>query len=177
MGVEFFPIECGAAFSDCRLWRYRLWRIWDTSLPYALFIMMNPSIADEVQDDPTVHRCQKRVQFWKKHAFNLPECGGVVVCNAFAWRETDSRKLPGLIKNGIDIVGPENDTHIMASAFGAGVVVCGWGNPGNLLGRGQFLLTALKQGGIPVYALTQNQDGTPGHPLYIGYDKEPMLCR
>ena len=44
----------GADFSDDRVYRYRLWREWDDSLPSCLFVMLNPSTADATQDDPTI---------------------------------------------------------------------------------------------------------------------------
>lgn len=28
---------CGAVFSECRTWRYGLWRIWDEALPMIAF--------------------------------------------------------------------------------------------------------------------------------------------
>ena len=47
-------------FSPCRRWRYTLWREWQAELPmfgpnegvkYVQFIGLNPSTADEVQND------------------------------------------------------------------------------------------------------------------------------
>lgn len=160
----------GAQFSPCRTWRYRLWRVWDESLPLACFVLMNPSKADEINDDPTVLRCQRRVARWK----NI-KIGGLLVVNVFAWRETDSTKLPGLIADGTDIVGPENDYAIVAAAQQASIVVCGWGNPGNLNGRGQSVEQLLRGAGIDLHYLQLNNDGTPCHPLYLGYDLMPQL--
>jgi hypothetical protein len=139
--------------------------------------MMNPSTATEVDDDPTVLRCQRRVRKWAEIGANVPifgEFGGVEVCNVFGWRETDSRKLPGLIASGIDIIGPDNDAAIAQAASEALMVVCGWGNPGNLMARGSQVLYMLRKAGIQPYALKINQDGTPQHPLYIGYDAVPV---
>lgn len=160
----------GAQFSPCRTWRYRLWRIWDSSLPLACFVLMNPSTADEIDDDPTVLRCQRRVAKWS-HI----KIGGVLVVNVFAWRETDSTKLPELIAAGTDIVGPDNDAAIVAAAKEAAIVVCGWGNPGNLTGRGQSVEQLLRGAGLAPHYLKLNNDGTPGHPLYLGYDLMPQL--
>lgn len=171
LGLGLFSDATGADFSGCGKYRYSLWRIWDDRLPVAVFIMMNPSTADDIHDDPTVTRCQRRVRGWKG-----PKVGGVEVVNVFAWRETDSRLLPGLIKNGVDIIGPANDAAILKAARRASIVVCGWGNPGNLLQRGAGVLKTLREAGISPFALKINQDGTPQHPLYIGYDQEPIPC-
>lgn len=104
----------------------------------------------------------------------MPPFGGVEVCNAFGWRETDSRKLPGLIAAGTDIIGPGNNEAILQAALGASIVVCGWGNPGNLLGRGAFLAKLLDAAAVKLWALKVNQDGTPQHPLYISYRQIPV---
>ena len=45
-------------FSACRKYRYVLWRGWDTSdCEYLMVIGVNPSIANEADDDPTVTAC------------------------------------------------------------------------------------------------------------------------
>ncbi|SAL75871.1 hypothetical protein AWB68_04863 [Caballeronia choica] len=46
--------ERGAQLSDCGSYRYRLWREWDTSRPTLAFLMLNPSTADHLNDDPTI---------------------------------------------------------------------------------------------------------------------------
>lgn len=164
----------GAVFSPCRRYRYLLWRTWDRTLPHATFCMMNGSTADELKNDPTVKRCVVRVGKWAEMGFM--DIGGVKVVNAFGWRETDSTKLPKLIAEGIDILGPENDRHILEACVGAAIVVCGWGLPGHqLLGRGPKLLALLRRASVTPYALRINDDGSPGHPLYIGYNVLPRL--
>ena len=51
-------MNSGATFSPCRTWRYTLWRSWGIGNgKNAVFIGLNPSTADEVQDDPTIRRC------------------------------------------------------------------------------------------------------------------------
>jgi len=47
-------VESGAEFSECRKYRYALWRIWDKSKPLVMFIGLNPSTANENVDDPTI---------------------------------------------------------------------------------------------------------------------------
>lgn len=46
----------GAQFSDCGKYRYQLWRIWDSNLPIAQCIGLNPSKATDVDNDPTITR-------------------------------------------------------------------------------------------------------------------------
>ncbi|QBE68839.1 protein of unknown function DUF1643 [Synechococcus sp. WH 8101] len=49
MGKSFkgAAVKSDAIFSDCRTYRYALWRLWDDSRPCAMFIGLNPSSADE----------------------------------------------------------------------------------------------------------------------------------
>lgn len=164
----------GAIFSDCELYRYLLWRIWDDSLPTALLLMMNPSTANETENDPTVERQIRRVILWPKIGFNFA-VGGLEVANVFAYRETDSEKLAPLHASGFDLVGDRNDEIILEAAKRASIVVCGWGNPGTLGGRDKEVCKLLVDNGIKPYALQKNLDGTPRHPLYVGYSQVPVL--
>ena len=50
-------LRSGAAFSIGGQLRFRLWRIWNSSLGLVNWIMLNPSTADEHFDDPTIKRC------------------------------------------------------------------------------------------------------------------------
>ena len=43
--------------------RYELWRIWNNQKPLILFILLNPSTADDKNDDKTV---KKLIGFTKK---------------------------------------------------------------------------------------------------------------
>ena len=49
-----------AIYSDCERYRYALTRVWDDTGKRALFVMLNPSTATEIQNDPTVERCERR---------------------------------------------------------------------------------------------------------------------
>ncbi len=159
---SLFPEQTGATFSPCTHYRYTLWRTWDASKPSCLFLMLNPSTADEVDNDPTVERCQRRAL-----AMGF---GSLVVCNIFAYRSTD----PGALYDLSDPIGPENDAAILAQASRAGLVVCGWGKHGALHGRGNAVLSMLRSAGVKPHALQINGDGSPKHPLYVGYQHAPV---
>ena len=45
--------KSGAVFSDCRKYRYALWRIWDGNKSLAMIIGLNQSTADETLNDPS----------------------------------------------------------------------------------------------------------------------------
>lgn len=151
----------GATFSECRKYRYLLWRVWDESKPAAVFLMLNPSTADDVDNDPTVERCQRRV-----HALGY---GSLKVVNIFAFRSTD----PTALYEQPDPIGPGNDEAILLATKSAGIVICGWGTDGSLRGRGEKVIELLRENGITPHYLKLNKDGSPGHPLYIAYSVKP----
>jgi hypothetical protein len=151
----------GAVFSPCKKYRYTLWRLWADSPP-AMFLLLNPSTADEVKNDPTVERCERRAR-----AMGF---GGLVVCNLFAIRATD----PRVMKRDLAPVGPENDRSILEHARQAGMVIAGWGTHGAHLRRGELVRHLLKSNGIALHCLELTKEGHPKHPLYVGYDRLPV---
>ena len=64
-----------AKFCNTKQNRYFLKREWDNSKGLLLYLMLNPSVADEKKDDPTIRRL---ISFTKK--FNY---GGFLVGNIF----------------------------------------------------------------------------------------------
>ena len=55
-------------------YRYYLTRVWDYKKPTLLFIMLNPSIADSKNDDPTILRVVNFAEYWGY--------GGIYVVNS-----------------------------------------------------------------------------------------------
>src|SRR5882724_4976365 len=86
----------GAVLSDCERYRYALWRRW-AERPAVLFVGLNPSTADALQDDPTIRRCIRFAKAWGY--------GALYMGNLFAFRATDPRAM----KAEADAVGPDND--------------------------------------------------------------------
>ncbi|MGC8203345.1 DUF1643 domain-containing protein [Aliiroseovarius sp. PTFE2010] len=150
-----------AIYSDCENYRYALTRIWDPDGRRALFIMLNPSTATEVQNDPTVERCERRAR-----ALGF---GGFRVTNIFAWRDTDPRKM----RAAADPIGPQNDQTIVESVPLADQVICAWGTHGAHLERGPHVERLLRQTGAPLFHLGLSKAGHPKHPLYIAYAEQP----
>lgn len=166
--ADLFDVDdssSGAVFSDCRKWRYRLWRVWDDRKPYANFLMLNPSTADEKVLDPTCTRCRNFAEAWGY--------GALIVTNLFAWRATE----PDDMKAAADPVGPENDEHIIEVASAAGVVICAWGNHGTFKERVDRVLGLLKESGVQLHALKINGTGQPAHPLYLPSELRPVPFR
>ena len=115
-------MESSALFSECRTYRYALWRVWDESLDSILFIGLNPSTADESHNDPTISRC---INFAKKWGY-----GGLCMANLFAYRATQ----PRIMMLADDPIGPDNDQILFDLVSKADIVVAAWGNHGSLWG-------------------------------------------
>lgn len=152
-----------AVYSDCERYRYLLTRVWAPGGQKALFVMLNPSTATEVQNDPTVERCERRARALGFGAFR--------VTNIFAFRATD----PRVMRAEVDPVGSDNDAAISQSALWADQIICAWGTHGDHLGRGAVVKSLLQATGRPLWHLGLTQGGQPKHPLYIGYDRQPEL--
>ena len=60
-----------AVYSPCERYRYTLTRTWDGSGRKVAFVMLNPSTATEVQNDPTVERCERRA---RALGFSIEDC-------------------------------------------------------------------------------------------------------
>lgn len=150
-----------AVYSDCEAYRYTLTRVWDPEGRKALFVMLNPSTATEVQNDPTVERCERRARALGFGAFQ--------VTNIFAYRATD----PKVMRAASDPVGPENDSAISQGAQWADQIICAWGTHGAFGERGAKVEALLRDTGLDLYHLGLSKAGHPKHPLYIAYTQQP----
>lgn len=168
---EFAPIcpsddpRYPTIFSPCRKWRYTLWRLWDPAKPYMMVVGLNPSTADEVQNDPTVWRC---ISFARDWGF-----GALCMANAFAYRATQ----PADMKAFPEPVGAENDRLLLEMAGGAGMVLAAWGTHGNHRNRDCELMAgplAPAAAAGKLMALGVTKDGHPKHPLYIKASTKPV---
>ncbi len=153
-------IQSEATFSPCRTWRYSLLRRWAKGGDYAMFIGLNPSTADETQDDPTVRRCIRYAQDWGYNALYMT--------NIFAFRATD----PRIMKGASDPVGPDNDETLIRLAADSGIVVAAWGNHGTHQGR-ENVVRHFERFRRNLHVLKLTKAGHPCHPLYLKADLKP----
>jgi hypothetical protein len=124
--------------------------------------MLNPSIADEYANDPTVERCEVRA---REYGYD-----GMVILNLFALRSTD----PKVMLWHQEPVGPDNDAAILKWASIAAMVICAWGNDGAHMGRAEQVLEILRTSDIRLHCLKINTgSGQPAHPLYLSYNLKP----
>lgn len=150
-----------AIYSDCERYRYALTRVWDAGGTRVHFIMLNPSTATEVQNDPTVERCERRARALGHGAFR--------VTNIFAWRDTDPRRM----RAAANPVGDSNDAMILDALAWADQTICAWGTHGEHLRRGAQMEGLLRQTRSPLFHLGLTKAGHPKHPLYIAYTQQP----
>jgi len=163
-----------AIFSPCRTWRYTLCRQWWWSDPgqMVVFIGLNPSTADEIQDDPTVRRC---IGFAKRWGY-----GGMFMLNIFALRHMN----PKVLYQATDPIGPENNHYILEVVQNPEVirVVACWGNHGVLRNRGLEVVRLIQEAPglhrLPEFRLSRlgelTKTGQPRHPLYLKSNLEPV---
>lgn len=140
-------------FDATRRYRYRWEQRWGDG-PMALFVMLNPSTADEDKADPTVRRC---IAFAKREG-----CGGLIVCNLYAYRSTD----PAALRLVEDPRGPDNEQHIRQAAKEAAVRIVAWGS-NHLGGAWPHRVKGILAEAGAVHALRLTKHGDPGHPLYV----------
>jgi hypothetical protein len=152
-------VSVGASLSADRVYRYLLWREWESAPKRILWIMLNPSTADEMVLDPTLRRVEGFSRSWG--------FGGFLVCNLFALRSTQ----PAALKNhprpiGERIDGFEvNDDEIRRQADRVNDIVCAWGSHKMVPARAVAIERLLS--GHRLSHLGRNADGEPKHPLYL----------
>lgn len=124
-----------------------------------LFVMLNPSTADDNVDDPTIRRC---VSFATRWGFARLEVG-----NLYALRSTD----PASLFASDDPVGRDNDRHLEAMAGRATEIIVAWGATRHPFPkRAQDVLRRLEFH-CRANCLGQTKQLHPRHPLYVRGDK------
>ncbi|MGN6518680.1 MAG: DUF1643 domain-containing protein [Dokdonella sp.] len=146
-----------AVISSCGRYRYRLQRVQDAARARLLFVMLNPSTADAVVDDPTIRRC---IGFARDGGFGVVE-----VVNLFAYRAT----APADLRRAGFPVGPDNDAHIEHALRDADEVCLAWGAAGGDAAdaRAQVVLPLIRRSGHRPMCLSVTRKGWPAHPLYL----------
>jgi hypothetical protein len=144
------------ALSSNRRYRFALWHRWGSG-PQVLFVMLNPSSADETTDDPTIRRC---IGFAKAWGF-----GSLAVGNLFAFRTSRPEEL----RSCAEPIGAGTDDWLIRLQAESALTVAGWGNHGRFMGRGSVVRSLLPD----LHALRLTKQGAPQHPLYVPRDAVP----
>ena len=127
--------------------RYSLKREWDKSKNKILYIMLNPSLADDNNDDPTIRRL---INYSKK--FNY---GGFLVGNIYS---TISPNPKGVDKS--DGISDKNLVELLKLINQVEEIVYAWGNNAY---EPEFLKDLVSN----PKCFGKNLNGSPKHPLYL----------
>lgn len=150
-------------------YRYSLTRWWEPEPGRqpgrVAWVMLNPSTADALEDDPTVRRVRGFSEAWGFSEFE--------VVNLFAYRSSSPAHL---WERRCDIVGPQNGDYLRAAVNRASRVVVAWGTGagGDLGPRVATLVGMMRPHGVRAMCLGLNRDGSPKHPLYLRADTVPQ---
>ncbi len=148
-----------AVISECGQYRYVLHREVRCVLRWnkpALFVMLNPSTADAVENDPTIEKCIKYAE--------REQCTSLTVVNLFALRSKD----PKALKTHLDPIGPDNNKHLIEqfNRCRYGLTIAAWGNWGTMWGRGADVRSMAAGVGLALQAIAITKKDQPIHPLY-----------
>lgn len=159
-----------ARMSEDGLYRYVLGRSWSEGEHRLLWVMLNPSTADALVDDPTIRRC---IGFAQREGYDELE-----VVNLYAYRATKPAELLAAHHRGVHIEGSDNATTIADAIAAADAVVVGWGAWLDTIVRvGPSRLHVERQAHMrsrPVFCLGTTATGQPRHPLYVKGD-QPLV--
>ncbi|KPI31409.1 protein of unknown function DUF1643 [Actinobacteria bacterium OV320] len=144
--------------SPARTYRYLLTRIWDPTTKPLVVLMLNPSTANALTDDPTIRRLAGPTGFARRE-----QAGGVVVVNLFALCSPDPRDLA----RHPDPVGRYADVFIRTAAAMGDAVVVAWGAFPVAAERSQVVVEGLRGRGVRLLCLGTTSKGLPRHPLYL----------
>ena len=136
-----------AEFSIDKKERYSLKREWDKSKNKILYIMLNPSLADDKNDDPTIRRL---INFTKK--FNY---GGFLVGNIFTTITPNPKELDK--SKGMS---DKNFEELIKLINKVDQIVYAWGSS---IEEPQLLKKLV----LSPKCFGKNFNGTPKHPLYL----------
>lgn len=162
---DFIDMRKTAVFSKDMVFRYKLSRMWKAGgFGRIVFIMLNPSTADAMIEDPTIRRCMVFARKWGYRVLD--------VANAFALRSTDPLRLQDVS----DPIGPLNDQYLREMTETAERVVVAWGTHGKLQDRGNTVAKRVLHDRI-LHCLAVTKHGFPKHPLYMRGDTEPTIYR
>lgn len=162
-----------AVISDDGLYRYYLERKIPPDPTYddfgvngwLCFVMLNPSVADQTNNDPTIRKC-KGFALRTRHR-------GIRVVNLYAYRATYPKDLMAAHRAGVDVVGQDADRWIRHAFTNSSSVVVAWGKPGPRPERVGRVVSIASEMGVTLHAIGTNTArdfaGQPKHPSRTAY--------
>lgn len=150
-----------AIFDKDMKYRYSLKREWDSAKDKVVFILLNPSLADDKEDDRTTKRC---INFAKKFGY-----GSLEIVNLFAYITPYYKEIKDLDKG--EAIGGENRNYLIRALNSASKIIAAWGENGTIHQRHKEIEELLNGYDIDCLGDT-NRDGYPRHPLYLSNEVE-----
>jgi len=148
----------GAIFNFDQTHRYILWRTWDKSLAKIVFIGVNPSKANGVNNDPTTSKC---IGFAKQEGY-----GGVIMVNLLSVISTDPKLLTLMNRGTLNT--PNSDYWLGVALSMSREVIFMWGNNGEDY-KNRIHQVEEMSGDNRVYCLGKTQSGMPRHIVRLPY--------
>jgi hypothetical protein len=156
-----FPAQAAGAWINPRgNRRYLLWRPTGCTGPdgRVAFIMLNPSDANAISDDPTIRRCRGFARDWGyTHLF----VGNLYSIKGSDPKAIDFRKEPDLLGDRI------NEAVLDDLLSSMDRVVVAWGSHPHISGHAEQFRRLARDARCDLYHLGLNADGSPKHPLYL----------
>lgn len=145
--------------------RYRLERRWLGNGKIVNFVMLNPSTADDIFDDPTIRKCIGYAKSWGYSE--------LTVTNLFAFRATDPKELKKV--DSLRAVGGDaNNLQIALEAVRADIVCCAWGaHP--FTQREAEVIDILLDAKVQLFCIGKTKYGAPLHPSRPAYTALPVI--
>src|ERR1035438_7161877 len=148
--------------------RLILYREWMGTGGTVNWIMLNPSTADDIFDDPTIRKCRGFAQRWGY----CPR----VVTSLFTFRATDPSDLRDCAKIDYARAVGLADGVLIEQAARCNLLVAAWGTHGNLHGRADDVMQrVLPDKALHCIGLTKH--GCPLHPVMAAYTDAPLIFR
>lgn len=144
----------GALFSEDRKHRYALWRTWNKRGKTVLVVGLNPSTANQDQNDPTISRLMQTL--------SALGYGGFTMANLF----TVISPSPEILLDPEVKKDEELDLGIIFGySIGVDDVIFGWGTFDEAKERAQKLIDFYQN----ALCFGKNKDGSPWHPMALMY--------
>ncbi len=154
--------------SDCRSYRYILYRKnqLSSSNKSIVFVMINPSTADENINDATIKKCIKIAQHH--------DCEHIYVVNLIPYRSKDVSEVEKFIKSSSPeslIKMNQNNWNYISNILNQNkdsIIICGWGKYDKVNGTYNQAYQFYQQyKNFNLKCLKINKDESPIHPLFV----------
>lgn len=142
--------------SPCGKYRYRLSLVWQPMVTPVVFVQLHPS-----SDQRVLPRCAEFARDWG--------AGGVIIVPLFAFQASDSSKFVSAAQMGVNVIGPETNTHLAAVFGSASEIVCAWGTSKHdfVDNRVHEVFEMLDPARQRVSCLGRSKDQYPRNPIHV----------